>query len=61
MTLRSPGVDFSPGVEENLDDVYVTPRSSETERSVVGNIAVFLIGSPKQKQLNDLIKKKREL
>lgn len=47
--MDSPGVNFSPSIEENLDNVYVTPRSSQTERSVVGNIAVFLIGSPKQK------------
>lgn len=43
-----PGINFSSSIEENLDDVYITPRCSKAERSVVRNIAVFLIGSPKQ-------------
>lgn len=55
-SCRSPGVDLSSGVEEYLDDVDVTPRSSQTKRRVVGNVAVFLIGSPKQQQLNHLNK-----
>lgn len=59
--MHLPGVNLSPSIEENFDDVYVTSRSSETERSVVGDISVFLIGSSKQKQLNDLIEKKQEL
>lgn len=52
--FRSPGVNFSSSIEKNLDDVYVTPRSCKAERSVVGNIAMFLIGSPEQQQLNHL-------
>lgn len=43
-----PGINFSSSIEQNLDDVYVTPRCSKAERSVVRNIAVFLIGSPEQ-------------
>ena len=53
-SCRSPGVDLSSSIEEYLDDVDVTPRSSQAERRVVGNIAVFLIRSPKQQQLNHL-------
>lgn len=43
-----PGINFSSSIEQNLDDVYITPRCSKAERSVVRNIAVFLIGSPEQ-------------
>lgn len=46
--LVLPGINFSSGIEQNLDDVYITPRCSKAERSVVRNIAVFLIGSPEQ-------------
>lgn len=53
-SCHSPGVYLSSSIEEYLDDVDVTPRSSKAKRRVVGNIAVFLIGSPKQQQLNHL-------
>lgn len=43
-----PGINFSSSIEQNLDDVYITSRCSKAERSVVRNIAVFLIGSPEQ-------------
>lgn len=43
-----PGINFSSGIKENLDDVDIAPRCSQAERSVVRNIAVLLIGSPKQ-------------
>lgn len=43
-----PGINFSSSIEQNLDDVYITPRCSKAERSIVRNIAVFLIGSPEQ-------------
>lgn len=61
LVFHSPGVDLSASVEENLDDVDVTPRSSQAKRCVVGNVAVFLVGSPQQQQLHNLSNKKNQL
>lgn len=50
----SPGVNLGTSIEEYFDDVDITPRGSQAERRVVWDIAVFLIGSPQQQQLNNL-------
>jgi len=50
----SPGVDLSPCVEEDLDDVDVAPGRRQAEGRVVRDVAVLLVGCPQQQQLHHL-------
>lgn len=47
--------------QKEFDDVDISPRGSQTERSVVGHISVLLVGTLGEQQLNYLCTSKNFL